>query len=442
MALRVAVVGAGPAGLSAAHALLGAGAVPVVFEARPVVGGRTRTDLVDGFRVDTATQLFGSMYTAFFHLLRQVGAGERAVRAPGRDGIYRRGRIHEVVFGSVPSMLASGAVPLGVKLRLGATYLPFLSRHGEVLDMHALERAAAAGLDRESIAEWGRREMGRDFVEQLVSPLLATGYGMLPEETTAAFYHMLAHHGTRVEIYGLREGADALCRVLAARVGEGGGEVRTGTRVLRVEASEEGVEVAGEGWSERFDAAVVAAPAPVAREVLAGSRAAEWLGGVRMRSTVSLALLLDRPAGVRWFGLSFPRGESRAVAAVCAEENKVPGLVPDGRGLLVVFPTPAAGEALAEAEPARVLDTLLPEVERALPGVRGRVAHARTYRWREGWTLFPPGYLGRLVEFRRGGVEEGRVVLAGDYLHVPTVEGAVVSGVRAAGRVLERVRAG
>ncbi|HEX2190198.1 MAG TPA: FAD-dependent oxidoreductase [Longimicrobiaceae bacterium] len=439
---RIAVVGAGPAGAAAAHTLLRAGASVVVFEARHAVGGRTRTDEVDGFRVDAATQLFGSMYTETFRVLREAGAGALAVRSPGRDALLRKGRVHEVVYGNVASMLTSGALPLGLKVRLGTHYLPYLARHASALDMHALERAAAAGMDRESIAAWGERELGTDFVDYLAYPLLATGYGVLPEETTAALYHMLAHYGASVEVFALRGGASGFCEAVLAGARERGGELRAATPVHRVEARPGGVEVVGEGWSEGFDGAVVALPAPAARSVLAGHAAAEWLAGVRMRPAVSLALFLDRPAGPRWFGLSFPRGESRAVAAVAVQENKGPGLVPRGRGLLVVFPTPGMTERLLEAEPRQVVDALLPDVARALPGSDRRVVRAQVFRWRHGWTLFPPGCLARLADFRRGGVEGGApVALAGDYLHAPTVEGAVTAGVRAALRVMHRVGA-
>lgn len=435
MSGRVAVIGAGPAGLAAAFTLARAGAGVAVFESRASVGGRTWTDAVEGFRVDPATQLFGSMYTGFFRLLAEAGAAERAVRSPGRDALLRGGRVHEVVYGNVASMLASGAIPWAAKLRLGTHYLPFLTRHGASLDMHALERAAEAGLDRESIAAWGRREMGRDFVEYLAAPLLATGYGLAPEETSAALYHMLAHYGTGVELRALRGGAGGFCEALAARVREGGGEVRLSTRVARVEEAEGGVELSGAGWSERFDAAVVAVPAPAARLLLGGSPATGALAEVRMRPTVSLALLLDRPLGVGWFGLSIPPGEGGRVAAVCVEENKGPGLVPPGKGLLVVFPTPAAGEALHESGPREVYDALLPDVERVLPGVGRHVVRARSYPFPDGWTLFPPGYAARLPELRRAAVQ-GRIMLAGDYLYAPTVEGAVTAGVGAAERVL------
>lgn len=442
---RVAVVGGGPAGLTAAWRLLARGAVPVVFEARDHVGGRMRTDAVGDYRVDAGAQLISSSFAGFFHVLRAAGAEARAVRSPGRDALWSRGRPHEVVYGSPGSLLASGALPLGTKVKMGAVYLPFLHRHADDLELHDLGRAAAAGLDGESVAAWGERQMGRDFVDMLAYPILATLYGALPEETSAGFYHALSRQGVSLEIFALRGGAAGFCEALADVVRQGGGEVRCHAAVESVATfAGGGVEVSVGGARERFDAAVVASPAPVAREMVGDAmpEAAAWLGGVRTRATVVLGLLLDRPAGVRWFGCSFARGEGRHVSTVCVEENKGPGLVPAGRGLVVVFPSPETGERLLEAEPRTVVDTLLPETVRALPGVDAAVERARVYRWPHGWTLFRPGYLAHLNRFRGGEVEGGApIALAGEYLVSPTVEGAVISGWRAAERVLGRIGA-
>ncbi|HEV2131329.1 MAG TPA: FAD-dependent oxidoreductase [Longimicrobiaceae bacterium] len=439
---RIAVIGAGPAGLTAAFRLQRAGAEVRVFEARSQVGGRMHTDETDGFRIDGAAQLFGSTYTELFGLLRDAGASELARRTDGRDALWRRGRAHEVVYGSTSSMLATGAVPFTLKIRLGAKYLPFLTQHAARLQMHALERAAP--LDRDSIGEWGRRELGADFVDTMVHPLLAAGYGGAPEETGAAVYHMMAHHGMTTEVYALRGGAATLCQALAARVRDGGGEVRTSARVGALQLTPGGVHLAGEGWAENFTGAVLAVAARTARELVGDELrgVGEWLASVRYRPHLSLALLLDRPVGVEYFGLSFPRGESEVVAVACVEENKAPELVPAGKGLIVAFPMPDQASRLLEADASSIVETMLPELRRAFPGLESRILRARVYRWAEGVTLFYPGYVDHLQRFSGGAAEsEAPLALAGDYLCAPTVEGAVLSGTRAAERLLRRLRA-
>jgi protoporphyrinogen/coproporphyrinogen III oxidase len=440
--ISVAVVGAGPAGLAAAHRLRRRGAAVDVYEAAPRVGGRTRTDVVDGWRIDAATQLYGSTYTAFLQLLREAGAADLCVRAPGRDALWRRGRAHEVVYGSVTSMLASGALPLTLKLRMGASYLPFLQRHADTLHLDDLGRAAAAGLDAESIGAWGAREMGPGFVDLLAAPMLATLYGALPDEVSAGFYHALARQGTSLQVLALRGGASVFCDAVAAALTDGGARVHTGRAVGSIRAPGDGVELSGDGWRAAHDAVVVAVPPAAARDLVGETTpaAAEWLADVWTRPAVSLALMLERPVGVRWFGLSFARGEARDVGAACVGENKGAALVPEGRGLLTVFAAPEASERLLGADAETLSRALLPELRRYFPRLDGSVTGARAFGWREGWTPFAPGHLERIRRFGRGEPEGGgRVVLAGDYLVAPTVEGAVVSGLRAAERVVGAV---
>jgi protoporphyrinogen/coproporphyrinogen III oxidase len=442
---RVAVVGAGPAGMAAAHRLARAGASVEVLEAAAEPGGRTRTDVLDGWRVDAAVQLVAASYTTFLRLLRDAGGGGLPVRSPGRDALWRRGKAHEVVFGSPTSMLASGALPLTLKLKMGASYLPFLRRHAGDLSLDALPRAAGGGLDGESIAAWGERTLGRDFVDLLAAPMLATLYGAAPDEVSAGFYHALARQGMELEVLALEGGAQGFCAALARALAAAGGTLRTATRVDALRSHTGGVDLSGAGWSAGYDAAVVAVPPAAARALVAGALpdAAAWLAGVRTRPAVSLALLLERPVGVRWFGLSFARGETRALGAACVGENKGAGLVPPGRGLLTAFAAPAACERLAELDADGIAAALLPELSRPFPGIERRIVRAEAYRWGEGWTLFPPGHLAHLGRWGGGAPEGGEpVALAGDYLVAPTVEGAALSGVRAAERIAARLGIG
>jgi protoporphyrinogen/coproporphyrinogen III oxidase len=442
---RIAIVGGGAAGLTAALKLVRAGCEVTVFEARDRVGGRMRTAELDGCRVDLFAQLFGSMYRAFFDVLESVGGAELLVRSPGRDAMLRSGRVHEVTYGSVTSMVASGAVPLRTKLRIGAKYLPFLSMHSGHLDMHSLPEAAAVGLDRESIATWGSRELGSEFVEYLAYPLLASYYGVLPEETSAALYHMLAHHGMNVSVFALRGGTGSFPELIAERLEERGAVVRTGTTVHRVCHERGRVQVCSEGGDDAFDAAVVALPGSIVPHHVEGLSPdlAAWFEGVRYRPGAAVALLLDRPTGERYFGLSFPREEGSPVATVCIEENKGDslGLVPPGRGLLVALLTPSEATRVAEQLDAQLLVArVLTQLGRVFPRLDSRVIRAKVYRSPHGSPVFYPGYLRHLTGFPRGGIgSDLPIAFAGDYLSVPGVEGSVVSGSRAAAELIVRL---
>lgn len=438
----IAVVGAGPAGLTAAYELQRAGHRAVVYDANPWIGGRTRTDPVDGYRIDAGAQLIGSIYTRVLTLVDELGLGARLVRSPGRDALWRGGRAHEVVYGSVSGMLGSGAIPLGTKLRLGATYLPFLTRHGEDLDLHEPERAAGAGLDSESIASWGAREMGRDFVDYLVYPQLTGYYGALPEETSAALYHLLARHGMDVAVHAFRDGASTLAEALARTLRSGGGEVHLESPVAAIERVGDRLRLSTAEGAREFDAVVVATPGPEARRLLsdAAPELSSWLAAVRVRPALTVGLLLERPAGVRYFGLSFPRDESSTVAAVCVQENKGAETIPEGRGALVALIRPDVAERLVDADAKAIVDAVLPDLVRAFPGIDAHVRRARVYRWPAGNPLVYPRYLAHLAALRGGVERPGPVVLAGDYLYTPSVEGAVTSGARAARRLAEYLR--
>lgn len=87
MTADVIVVGAGLAGLRCAGALTELGREVVVLEAGDAVGGRVRTDVVDGFRCDRGFQVLNPAYPA---VRRWVDVGALALQSFGAGVMVRR----------------------------------------------------------------------------------------------------------------------------------------------------------------------------------------------------------------------------------------------------------------------------------------------------------------------------------------------------------------
>ena len=116
---RVAVIGGGLAGITAAIALAEAGAAVTLLEARPRLGGATCSFSRDGLTVDTGQHIFLGCCTAYRDLLGRLGMTEHApiqdrfdvsVLAPGP--IPRRGRLRRTALpGPLHMLPALGRYP-------------------------------------------------------------------------------------------------------------------------------------------------------------------------------------------------------------------------------------------------------------------------------------------------------------------------------------------
>lgn len=79
VAEKIAVIGAGYAGMAAAVELATAGHHVEVFEASRVLGGRARATRIDGFSVDNGQHILIGAYTETLRLMRAVGADPDAL---------------------------------------------------------------------------------------------------------------------------------------------------------------------------------------------------------------------------------------------------------------------------------------------------------------------------------------------------------------------------
>ena len=252
----VVIVGAGVAGLSAAHRLTSAGVTTAVLEAAPYPGGRMSTEKVDGFRLDRIGQLLSTSYPelrltpgldalalrpfAPGVLLHSDGRRQRAGAVPSAMGARRaRGALHAVrALASAPRTGAArvpgqSSVP---RVRAGA---PLGSAVDQARLGAALARLASSPVERllarpelpagRALAERGVPARTVDgFLRPLLAALLCD-----PELTTSSRCADLALRAFAAGRLCVPEGgADTLPELLAGALPPG--TVRTGVHVTSV----------------------------------------------------------------------------------------------------------------------------------------------------------------------------------------------------------------
>jgi len=88
---RVIIAGAGPAGLTAAYELCRRKAVPLVFEKNGIVGGISRTEQFQGYRLDIGGHRFFTKNTLINRIWDQM-LRDKFLRVPRLSRIYYKGR--------------------------------------------------------------------------------------------------------------------------------------------------------------------------------------------------------------------------------------------------------------------------------------------------------------------------------------------------------------
>jgi len=458
---RVAVVGGGISGLTAAWRLSAHGVEVVVLEQSGAAGGKLRLGRVGDLMVDVGAEAVLARRPEGVDLIHELGLGGDLVHpVTAAASIYGRGRLHPLPTGTVMGIPGDPETLRGLLTE-------------EELDRVREEpRRPAPPLEQDvDVASWVAERVGPAVVDRLVEPLLGGVYaGHAARLSLAATVPTLWQHARRggsllhavaaaqppppvseaadPVFAGLRGGVGRLPVELVAALRGRGVEVRTGTTVRGLQR----LPGTGAAWrlitgpvpeerADDVDAVVLAVPPAPAARLLADECpvAAAELAGVRTASVAVVAALIPREAlrGVSGSGFLVPPVEGHPVKAVTFSAAKwawTDQLDPD-----LVLVRMSLGRAGEEAVLQRDDDDLAALGVTDLVALLARPirpAAVTVVRWGGSLPQYDVGHLDRVARIRAAVAAVPRLAVCGAVLDGVGIPACIAAADRAAAEII------
>lgn len=438
--MKVAVVGAGPSGLTAAYLLQQQGCAVEVFERTDHAGGRTRTEHFGvGHWLDTGAGWLTDFYPSSMAMVDVLALRDRLrpLQLRGGGTLLLDGKLVPSP-NSIARIATSRALSVTDKARFLLWMAALIVRQPRNITPDTTFDSISA---IDSLAR-----AGRGGTEKIVRPTFEGPFFARLEEMNGTLIRSWLRNLATGSFFQIDGGMDLPWRHLAQRL-----TVHYSAPIQSVEAVKVGDRDPGgrdggdsDDWSVRllcggkarvFDAVVLAVPAPDAATII-GPRAPAELSAVRYASHVRAYVARPASSPVERFGLhAFPNDLVATVERGYGPQGAW-GRAPAGWEWALVCSPAATRMDLLNVDRDTALDEMFRQAEELshvhLPWRDYDVAEL--VRWHHAVPIVDPGYYRRLerIPSRRP------LVFAGDWRYQPCVEGAVRSAELAASTVLGR----
>jgi oxygen-dependent protoporphyrinogen oxidase len=423
---RIAIIGGGIAGLSAAFYLekarqAGAHLQWTLFEKFDRLGGVIQTERRDGFVLEAGPDSFLSAKPEAARLCGELGIGDQLISsndAERKTYILVGGRLIAIPPG-LEFMVPTRVWPMAT-----TPLFSFKTKLSMVRELFSGARKEAAD---ESVADFVRRHFGQEMVERVAEPLLAGVYGGNAAELSVRavlprFAEMEREHGSLVRatlkakrkaaaqgrpggkpqplFTSLRNGMQQIVEALAAALPQSSIRLRQTELLVRPMNDDWQIETAG--IPDRFQEVVLAVPAPAAAEILRQFHPAllDGLKRIQYTSSVAVALAYDEVALPPGHGFLVPRSEGRKVMACTFVHKKFPHRAPEGKKMLrCFFSSSRMPDLLTYSDEA--LQQIARQELKEILGLTAEPTFARTFRWERAMAQYETGHLDRVAEMEK-----------------------------------------
>ena len=427
MMQKIAVIGAGIAGLTAAYYLKKFGYEVTVYEASHRVGGRMTTDNIESYLIDRGAQFLSTEYSTILPLLQELGIDSEVIETSPWVGIVRDQKIRKISPNHFFSPIFSGYL----SLKESYYFLSTLKRwETKIKTLPLNDYSAWQAYDNESSAEFILREFGEHILNYVIEPQMQGFYFQSPEEVSMVQSLMLLSFIIkRGRVLNLTHGIGILPEKLSSWL-----EIKLNCAISSISIETSG-KIKLDAGSDKFyvDKVVLAIPATKGKMLYQSANMLEKkLLDSKYSSTINVSIATHEqwqpPLSLKKvYGFLVPRVERQKVAAITLESNKNRHRVPVGELFNIMLDNNNSTKLLNQSDEEILRETLL-EVENYLPGISKSIRLLHITRWQEAE---PIGFIGKsklIKEYKENLDSKAKIVLAGDYMGFPYTDSAAYTG--------------
>ncbi len=392
--MRVAVIGGGVAGLTAAHELGKAGIEVIVLEGSDRIGGKLKLADVGGVNLDVGAEALLARRPEATDLCTEIGLGDALVHpATISAAIWTRNALRPM-----PPTVMGIPADLDTLMASG------------IVEQPPVSRPAPAPSGDVSVGEFVRARVGDEVLDRLVEPLLGGVYAghadalslaaagapilALGDDLLAGAAAAVATPEGGPVFAGLDGGLGRLPEALAEASGS---EVRTQAVVRDIQRSGAAWQITLDGGQEKADAVVVATPAPAAGRLLASAapEAAFELADVTYASMAIITFVIDDDVELTGSGFLVPPVDGTAIKGSTFSSQKWSWLAESGRTVLRASVGRAGETALLHQDDATVAAAALADLRLAV-GHLPEPTRWHVQRWGGALPQYEVGHLDRI----------------------------------------------
>lgn len=263
MSKKVAVVGGGISGLSAAYFALQKGFCVNLYESTDRLGGLAASFDFNGLTIEKLYHFICGGDYKLIEFSRRLGIGEKIKFQPTKTALYYNGRYYP--FATSLDLLKFFPIPLTSRLKFGLNVI--YSKYTKEWEK----------LDEISGKEWLCRRIGEKAYNVVWHPLLKIKFGNYHDKISAAWiWHRIHRVATsRKNLFSKEKmgyfegGSQTLINEVKNKIKESGGSIHLNSKIQKITKNNHTFQlILDSGKQFSFDVTVLAVPLPVAARII------------------------------------------------------------------------------------------------------------------------------------------------------------------------------